>query len=253
MTTALFLLDAGALEQVAPGDVLLLDGPEGRHAAGVRRLGPGEPVDVSDGERQLARCLVDAVVQDSRGAPVGLRLRVRQVEGLVEPDLRFVLVQALAKGGRDELAIESATELGVDEVVPWQSGRSVVVWRGPRADKGRQKWVGTVRAAAKQSRRPRVPRVSAVTGLAALVERARASALTLVLHEEADVPVATIGLPAVGEVLLVVGPEGGIDPDELAALVAAGARPARLGPHVLRSSTAGPAALAVLSAATRWR
>jgi 16S rRNA (uracil1498-N3)-methyltransferase len=164
-----------------------------------------------------------------------------------------VLVQALAKADRDDQAIESATELGVDEVVPWQASRSIVVWRGDRAAKALRKWESVVTAAAKQSRRSRVPVVAEPVGQRALVERIRGSALALVLHEDATAPLAGHALPDAGDVLVVVGPEGGISPEELTAFEEAGAVSVRLGSTVLRSSSAGPAALAVLSAASRWR
>jgi 16S rRNA (uracil1498-N3)-methyltransferase len=228
----------------------VLDGAEGRHAVTVRRIAAGELVDVADGAGVLARCRVGQVLSRGQAA---LQLDVLEVVREPEPAPRFVLVQALAKGGRDDLAIEAATELGVDEVVPWQAARCVVVWRGARGDKARASWVSTVRAAAKQSRRARVPAVAPVVTGPALTQRIARAALAVVLHEEATTPLAGLALPAAGEVLLVVGPEGGVAPDELAALTAAGAVAARLGEHVLRSSTAGPAALAVLSAAGRWR
>ncbi|HET8616341.1 MAG TPA: 16S rRNA (uracil(1498)-N(3))-methyltransferase [Actinomycetales bacterium] len=250
MTAPLFLLEPGDLSEVAPGDTLLLDGSEGRHAATVRRIGVGEKVDVGDGAGAVARCEVREVVGAERRE--GLRLLVLAVDEVPVPDLRFVLVQALAKGGRDDLAIETATELGVDEVVPWQAARSVVVWRGPRGEKAQASWVSTVRAAAKQSRRPRVPVVAPVETSRELADRVSAAALAVVLHEDAPTPLGSLALPDVGDVVLVVGPEGGISPDELRQLSDAGAVSARLGPHVLRSSTAGPAALAVLSAAARW-
>jgi 16S rRNA (uracil1498-N3)-methyltransferase len=164
-----------------------------------------------------------------------------------------VLVQALAKGDRDEQAIEAATELGVDEVVPWQAARSIVIWRGERAARSLRKWESVVLAATKQSRRARVPQVSQPANQAAVIRRIESAALALVLHEEAERPLAGIELPTSGDVVLIVGPEGGIAPDELTAFGAAGAVAVRLGPHVLRSSSAGPAALAVLSAAGRWR
>jgi len=251
VTAPLFLLDPGDLDAAAPGGTVVLDGAEGRHAVTVRRIVAGELVDVADGAGVLARCRVGQVLA-SRGQGA-LQLDVLEVVREPEPAPRFVLVQALAKGGRDDLAIEAATELGVDEVVPWQASRCVVVWRGARGDKAQASWVATVRAAAKQSRRARVPAVAPVVTGAALTERVARAALAVVLHEEATTPLAGVELPADGEVLLVVGPEGGVSPEELAALTNAGAVAARLGEHVLRSSTAGPAALAVLSAAGRWR
>jgi 16S rRNA (uracil1498-N3)-methyltransferase len=170
-----------------------------------------------------------------------------------EPDPRLVLVQALAKGGRDEQAVETATELGVDEVVPWQAARGVVVWRGrEREEKGRRRWESVCVAATKQSRRSRVPVVAEPVGTVELAARLSTAAVALVLHETATESLAGVDLPDHGDVVVVVGPEGGISDTELAALVAAGGRPVRLGPEVLRSSTAGPVALAVLASLARW-
>ena len=247
MTAPLFLLPSGALADAAVGADLLLEGAEGRHAATVRRIAPGERVDLADGAGAVARCTVLAAARDA------LTLRVDELGTEPQPTPRLVLVQALAKGDRDDLAVEAATELGVDEVVPWQAARSVVVWKGERGERARRKWEQTVRAAAKQSRRARVPEVAALASSADVRARVGTAALAVVLHEEATTPLAGLPLPEAGEVLLVVGPEGGITAEELAGFEAAGAVACRLGPQVLRSSTAGPAALAVLSAAGRWR
>jgi 16S rRNA (uracil1498-N3)-methyltransferase len=247
VTAPLFLLPSGGLGGAAVGADLLLEGAEGRHAATVRRIAPGERVDVADGGGAVARCTVVAATRDA------LTLRVDELGTEPEPSPRLVLVQALAKGDRDDLAVEAATELGVDEVVPWQAARSVVVWKGERGERARRKWEQTVRAAAKQSRRARVPEVAPLASSADVRGRVGAAALAVVLHEEAATPLAGLALPEAGEVLLVVGPEGGITAEEVAGFEASGAVACRLGPHVLRSSTAGPAALAVLSAAGRWR
>lgn len=247
MSAPLFLLPAGALAGLDVGAALPLDGPEGRHAATVRRIGPGERVDVADGAGTVARCTVVRAARDA------LTLCVDALDVEPEPSPRLVLVQALAKGERDDLAVEAATELGVDEVVPWQAARSVVLWKGERGERARRKWEQTVRTAAKQSRRARVPVVAPLASDADVRARIAAAARAVVLHEEAEAALAGLALPDAGEVLLVVGPEGGIGAAELAGLVGAGAVACRLGPHVLRSSTAGPAALAVLSAASRWR
>jgi 16S rRNA (uracil1498-N3)-methyltransferase len=247
VTLPRFLLEPGELDGAGPGSRLILGGAEGRHAAAVRRIAAGESLHVTDGAGTVATCSVVAAGRDS------LDLLVEAVADVPAPALRFTLVQALAKGGRDELAVESATELGVDAVLPWQASRSVVVWSGERGERSRQRWVATARAAAKQSRRVRVPEVGPLLGAAPLADRLAAAALALVLHEDATESLTSLDLPAAGDVLLVVGPEGGIDPGELDRFVAAGARPVRLGPEVLRSSTAGAAALAVLSArAGRW-
>jgi len=246
VTHQLFLGEPAAVAEAAVGSALLLDGDEGRHAAAVVRIRPGERYYVADGAGR--RALLEATDVDR----AWVRGRVLEVTDEPEPTPRLVLVQALAKGDRDEQAVEAATELGVDEVVPWQAERSVVVWRGDRATKSLAKWAAVVARATKQSRRSRMPVTSPAVGLAPLAARVAESALTLVLHEEATEPLAAVGLPASGDVLVVVGPEGGITDRELEALTAAGARPVRLGSTILRASSAGPAALAVLSARTRW-
>jgi len=247
VTAPLFLLDPGALDGVSRGGAVVVAGAEGRHAVTVRRLRVGERVDVADGTGAWAACTVAATERDS------MTLEVDERRDLPEPEPRFVLVQALAKGDRDDLAVEAATELGVDEVLPWQAERCVVRWHGERGERSRRKWQQTVRAAAKQSRRARVPGVGPLLDGRALAERVSAASLAVVLHEEATDALAGLSVPSSGEVMLVVGPEGGIAPHEVQALQAAGAVTCRIGREVLRSSTAGPAALSVLSAAVRWR
>ena len=244
----MFLVEPGDLAAAADGGTYLLGGSEGRHAGVVQRRSPGERVDVVDGAGVRVRGTVEAVTAD------GVVLRVVERVEEPTPEIALVLVQALAKGDRDELAIEAATEVGADAVVPWQAERSVVVWRGERAAKSRARWVGTVRTATKQSRRARVPDVAAAVDTATLAGRVRATVAdggaVLVLHEEATEPIATVPLgtaDAARSVLVVVGPEGGISDRELALLVGGGARAVRLGPHVLRTSTAGPVALALLA------
>ena len=225
----------------------MLSGAEGRHAAGARRLRSGEPVDLVDGDGTRASCTVLSVGRDE----VLLRVHARHVEPV--PALRLVLVQALPKGERGELAVELATELGVDEVVPWTAARCVMQWKGDRGEKALERWRATAREATKQSRRARLPVVPEMVTTPQLLPRVRAAALALVLHEAGPAPLTAAALPERGDVLLVVGPEGGLTGDELDALTAAGAAVVRLGPAVLRTSTAGAAALAVLSARTgRW-
>jgi 16S rRNA (uracil1498-N3)-methyltransferase len=260
MTAPLYLVEPAAFAETAPGGVLVLDGSEGHHAATVRRSRVGEAVLVADGAGRLARCVVEAV-----GARE-VTLRVTDVERVAPALPRLVLVQALAKGGRDELAVETATELGVDAVVPWQAERSVVVWAGERGERSRRKWEAVARAAAKQARRPVVPEIRPTVSTAALAAAIRDAPATgdssarptmvLVLDEEAPDPLTSVAVPPAGlggEIWVVVGPEGGIAGDELDVLACAGALAVRLGPNVLRSSSAGAAALAVLSARLgRW-
>ncbi|MDQ2756102.1 MAG: 16S rRNA (uracil(1498)-N(3))-methyltransferase [Actinomycetota bacterium] len=247
MTQRLFLLPPTAWGDAGVGDVVAVTGPEARHALQVVRLTVGERVLVADGTGRRGSGEVVGATRDE------LSVRLTEVEVVPEPSPRFVLVQALAKGDRDEQAVEAATELGVDVVVPWQSERSIVQWRGEKQARGRARWESVVTAAAKQSRRARVPLVEPLVRMPGLRARLEGAALALVLHEEATTALAGVGLPTDGDVVLVVGPEGGITPAELAALLEVGARSVRLGPEVLRSSGAGPAALAVLNALGRWR
>jgi 16S rRNA (uracil1498-N3)-methyltransferase len=242
-TLPLFLVDA-----LPPGEHGVLDGPEGRHAATVRRLRPGEELLLCDGRGGLARAVVDDVAKDA------LRVRVRERSTLAPPAPRVVLAQALVKGDRGELAVELATEAGVDAVLPWRAARCVARWEtGPRGDKALARWRGTVREAAKQARRPWVPAVEEPVTTAELARRVGGAAAALVLHESATTGLADVALPAEGDLLLVVGPEGGVTDDEVAALVAAGARAVRLGPEVLRASTAAAVALGALGVLTgRW-
>ncbi|MGC5583933.1 16S rRNA (uracil(1498)-N(3))-methyltransferase [Ornithinimicrobium sp. W1665] len=252
MTAPLFVVGPELL--TGDGAVLRLDGPEGRHAADVQRLGTGETLVLADGRGAWARCRVE---EAHRGA---LDLVVLERGTDPAPPVRHVLVQALAKGDRDLQAVESATEMEVDEVVPWQADRSIVRWRGERAAKSHRRWEQQVLAAGKQARRTRLPVVAGLAGRTDLLARASAADLALVLHEEAEETLTAVldGTDLTGssgplEVVVVVGPEGGITPEELTALRDAGARAVRLGGAVLRTSTAGAAALALLNARGRWR
>jgi 16S rRNA (uracil1498-N3)-methyltransferase len=224
----------------------VLDGPEGHHAADVQRLQPGETLLLADGAGGIASARVTAA---DRGS---LRLDVLDRRTLPAPDPKLTVVQALPKGDRGERAVQMLTEIGVDEVIPWAASRSIVQWKGPRGDKARAKWTSTAREAAKQARRAHLAHVAELHTTKQLIARLRGAARVLVLHEEADQPLSKAELPATGEIALVIGPEGSITPDELAALAEFGA-PVRLGETVLRTSTAGPAALAVLQARLgRW-
>jgi 16S rRNA (uracil1498-N3)-methyltransferase len=241
VTPPLFLVD-----ELPAGDVVALHGDEGRHAARVKRLAAGEPVLVSDGRGGLLECVVSAVT------PSGLALEVAARRTVPRPAPRFLVVQALPKGERAELAVEVLTELGVDEIVPWAASRSIVRWLGPRGDRALDKWRRTAREATKQSRRAWLPEVAPLASTAEVADRL-SGATGLVLHEDAQVSLAAVELARDREVVVVVGPEGGIAADELDDFVAVGAVPVRLGEPVLRTSTAGAAALAVLSARLgRW-
>ncbi|MDU0368466.1 16S rRNA (uracil(1498)-N(3))-methyltransferase [Microbacterium sp. KSW4-17] len=230
-----------------PGDAVTLTGSEAHHAASVRRVRVDEAVTLGDGRGVWLSGVVTAL------GPKQVDVRVTGREEVAASVPRFVLVQALAKGDRDELAVQAATELGVDEIVPWQAARSVSRWDA-KADKGLARWRTIVREAAKQAHRAWVPEVEGVARTADLVARAGAS-VVLVLEPTASVRLTEVAAEASDgrDVVLVVGPEGGIAPEELSALEDAGARLVRLGDTVLRTSTAGAAAISVLSAAHgRW-
>jgi 16S rRNA (uracil1498-N3)-methyltransferase len=231
---------------VVGGRVSLL-GAEAKHAVTVSRVRVGESLRLGDGAGVLARGTV------VRADAAELVLEVESVDRVPARSPRILLAQALAKGDRDELAVQAATELGVDGVLPWSAARSISRWRGPKVAKGRERWASIVREAAKQSIRPWLPTVGELTSTRQL---AGLAASTRMLLLEPTAPEALSAIPVADEgrdIVLVVGPEGGIAPEELEALTRAGATSVRLGPEVLRTSTAGPAAIAVLNVALgRW-
>ena len=238
-----FFADPGDLDR----DLIVLAGPEGRHAADVRRLAVGERVDLTDGGGQVAECVV---TRAQRGQ---LELAVRQRKVLPAPDPALAVVQAIPKGDRGQLAVELMTEAGVDVIVPWAAERCVARWEGERGGRAVARWRSTAREAAKQARRNRVPEVTAAAGLGEVSARAARAARALILDPQAGEQLSETPLPRSGEMLVIVGPEGGISPAEAAALTRAGAIPVRLGPTVLRTSSAGLAAAAILlSRAGRW-
>ncbi|MFD9519345.1 16S rRNA (uracil(1498)-N(3))-methyltransferase [Streptomyces sp. NPDC059979] len=246
MTAPVFVV-----EEVPAGAEFVLDGPEGRHAVSVKRLNPGEVVVLTDGRGGWAEAVVKAAEGKDR-----LVVAVSSAGREQEPPVRITVVQALPKGDRGELAVETMTETGVDAIVPWQASRCITQWRGDRGAKSLAKWRATAREAGKQSRRVRFPEVAEAMSTKQVAALLAGADLAMVLHEDRDTPsgaLATAELPASGSVVLVVGPEGGVSPEELAVFAEAGAHPYRLGRSVLRTSTAGTAATAVLLARTgRW-
>jgi 16S rRNA (uracil1498-N3)-methyltransferase len=231
---------------VTPGQQIVLDGDEGRHAV-VKRIRVGERIVLTDGAGASVTGVVSAVDKST------LTLDVDEARRS-QPELpRVVVVQAIPKGDRGELAVEMLTEVGVDEIVPWAASRCVAVWKGDRAAKSLAKWRATARESAKQARRTWFPEITDVVGTDEVVKRLEKASVPVVLHEAASGPLADIPVPGRAEIVIVVGPEGGISDEELAAFAAVGAEPVRLGSSVLRTSTAGVAATAALLARTRWR
>jgi 16S rRNA (uracil1498-N3)-methyltransferase len=246
-TAPVFVFES--LAGARPDRTLVLDGPEGRHAVSVRRLRVGEEVTLTDGNGTGAAGTVESVEDRDR-----LRVAVTRTWREPPPQPWLTVVQALPKGDRGELAVETMTETGVDAIVPWAAARCVTQWRGERGAKSLARWRGTAREAGKQSRRLRFPQIGE-SKTTREVARALREEVTFaaVLHEAADEPLATAPLPEEGEIALIIGPEGGVTDAELAAFAEAGARPYRLGPTVLRTSTAGTAAAALILARTgRW-
>jgi RsmE family RNA methyltransferase len=244
MSAPVFLVDT---ERLRATDRIVLDGDEGRHATVVRRIGAGEPIDLTDGAGHIARCVVVAADRS------GLTCDVRERIDVPAPTPRLVVIQALAKGDRGELAVQMMTEVGVDEIVPWSAQRSLVRWEGQRGERALARWRSTAREAGKQSRRAWLPTVTSLTTGRELTDRLAGSTLALVLHEDATSPLGDVALPADGDIVLVIGPEGGITPAELAMFTGVRAGLVHIGPTVLRTSTAGAvAAGVVLSRTARW-
>jgi 16S rRNA (uracil1498-N3)-methyltransferase len=242
---ALFYVDA----LPAVGELAVVDGDEGFHAANVRRIRVGEELDLGDGDGTVAHCVVEDVAKGRLTAKV----LDRRTVPVAVPSV--TVVQALPKSDRSELAVELATEAGADAFVAWQASRCVARWESSaKVDKGLRRWAAVARSAARQSRRPYIPPVSGVVSTAELVERVRdRGATTLVLHESATTKLTEIPVAQADSLLLIVGPEGGIANDEIVALTDAGATPVQLGPSVLRTSTAAAVALGALGVLTpRW-
>ncbi|MFC7360230.1 16S rRNA (uracil(1498)-N(3))-methyltransferase [Nocardioides astragali] len=245
MSLPVHLVDS--LAGAVPGSLVEVTGDEAHHAVAVRRLREGEPVVLTDGLGTSATGEVAAT-----GKRV-FSVRVGTVDQDPRPDPAITVVQALPKGERGELAVEVLTEVGVDRIVPWAASRSVAVWKGERAVKSHAKWQATAREAAKQSRRSWLPTVSPLASTADLAALVAEADLAVVLHEDATAALSAVDVPASGRIVVVVGPEGGIAPEELASLADAGARSVRLGAEVLRTSTAGVVAVgALLSRTGRW-
>ncbi|WP_225727137.1 MULTISPECIES: 16S rRNA (uracil(1498)-N(3))-methyltransferase [unclassified Nocardia] len=246
MAATVFYLD----EIPAVGSVAVLDGPEGRHAATVRRIRVGEPITLSDGRGLLATSEVVATAKDR----LDLRVLDRVVAQPVSPSV--TVVQALPKSDRSELAVELMTEAGADRIVPWQASRCVSNWES-KARKGVEKWRLAARSAARQSRRAYIPDVLGLHATRDVMAMVRdlvgRGGIAVALHESGAARFTELPFDKVAEILLIVGPEGGLDDSELDAFTEAGASVSLLGPTVLRTSTAAAVALGALGALTpRW-
>ena len=243
MSDGFFVADLPA--DVAAGDTVVLTGSEARHAGVVRRLRVGERLTVTDGAGRGVRGAVASLGREA--------VEVRVDEVLVEPEgrPRITVVQALPKNDRVAQAIDLMTEVGVDAIVPWQAARSVVKWAGERAEASRAKWEIIARESSKQARRLRFPHIGPLATTADVAGLIASSPCALVMHEAATVPLAAADLSGASDLLIVIGPEGGLTPEEVDAFARAGGITYSLGPTVLRTSTAG--AVAAVQARTLWQ
>ncbi len=226
-------------KEPSAGDQFELGGSEGKHAASVRRMRVGEAIQLTDGSGLRVRGVVSNVL------PKSLEVAIESVNRESPGANRITLIQALAKGDRDELAIQAATELGAFSVIPWQAERSISRWDEAKSEKGQARWQVICDEAAKQSLRTHFPKVEYPIDTAGLAQGVKKFDQVLVLD-----PTAQLGIAALsafeGSIALVVGPEGGISPEELELLENAGARRVHLGESILRTSTAGVAAIAAI-------
>jgi 16S rRNA (uracil1498-N3)-methyltransferase len=230
------------------GDAVQLNGPEGRHAVSALRIAVGEAVDLVDGSGTRAQGIVESI--SGRDT---CTVRIGALSTQEEPAIRFIVAQALLKGEHDERAIDLLTEVGVDEIIPLQTDRCVVRWNADRAQRGQARWASASGAAARQCRRARWPVIHAPHDVRGVAELCREVDIALLLDPQATTAIGDLQLPPTGNVLILVGPEGGFSKVESDLLEAQGVKPIRLGVEILRGSAAGFAAVAACSAATRWR
>lgn len=248
MVDSLFLIEPVKLAESTAGSLLTLEGDEGFHAVSVQRMKVGNSLLLADGEGKLAHCEVEAIEGKST-----LHARVIALTITPPPQPRVVVVQALAKGERGELAVELLTEVGVDVIVPWAATRCIVKWDGEKADKGVKKWRTTAREASKQARRATIPQVTNLAHTNDVSRLISETSHAYVLHETGQLKLSSASIPLQGDVLLVVGPEGGLTDQELEEFTLKGGTIARLGPTILRTSTAGTVAAGiVMSRTNRW-
>ncbi|MFQ6396697.1 16S rRNA (uracil(1498)-N(3))-methyltransferase [Nocardia sp. KC 131] len=246
MAATVFYLD----DIPEPGAIAVLDGPEGRHAATVRRTRVGEPITLSDGRGLLAESEVVAAQKDR----LELKVHNRVLAAPATP--RVTVVQALPKSDRSELAVELMTEAGADTIIPWQAARCIANWEG-KAGKAVDKWRAAARTAARQSRRAYIPEVTDLHRTRGLLDAiskvVQTDGIVVALHESGAARFVELPFGKATEIMLIVGPEGGLTESELTAFAAAGAEVTLLGPTVLRTSTAAAVALGALGALThRW-
>jgi 16S rRNA (uracil1498-N3)-methyltransferase len=247
VSAPVFLIDRDLAAAAKVADSLLLAGPEGRHAVTVQRIRSGERVELVDGQGRRLHGTVSETNKDQ------CSIMIDSIDDEPGPHPKITAVQAIAKGDRGELAVQMLTEAGIDVIIPWQAENSVAKWNDDRAVKHHTKWISTAREASKQARRSHVPLVDAPVTTAAVADLIANAGVALVLDEQASIPLTSIDFHTAHDVVLVIGPEGGLSEGERTLFSDCGADVVRLGPTVLRTSTAGVAALGVVMARVgRW-
>lgn len=230
------------VENIPDRGDLVIEGDEAHHAGSAARIKVGEKINVTNGKGRIA----EVEVLDINKRNIGCR--ILEVRDETRAKVVLTVIQALTKGDRARETIELLTEGGAELIIPWQAARSIGQWKDDKDAQG--KWRTWAKEATKQSRRTWIPEILDLHTTAQVKRRIQDSDLTIVLHEngaEAFSEILTSAPPR--EILLIVGPEGGISDDELASFVSSGARSIRLGKPVFRSAHAGVAALAAIQAA----
>jgi 16S rRNA (uracil1498-N3)-methyltransferase len=224
------------------GASLALPAQAGEHVARVLRLGAGDPLVLFNGDgHDYAATIIEA---GKRQVSVSISARTAVAS---ESPLPLVLAQAVARGEKMDLIVQKATELGVSAIVPLLTERSEVKLDADRAAKRLAHWRAVIASACEQSGRAVLPSIDAPQLLAAWLDRLDSGALRLALLPDGSLRARELA-PTLDGALLVVGPEGGLGERDVAALRAHGFQGLQLGPRILRTETAGLAALAALQA-----
>jgi 16S rRNA (uracil1498-N3)-methyltransferase len=220
------------------GDRVTLDGDEARHASRVLRVRPGEVVTVADGDGNVVRATVEEA-----GSRLVAVVTDRWADPPAVPSIH--VFPAIPKAGKLDLVVQKLTELGVDVIQPFPAARSVSRWNETKATAQTERLASIAHEASKQSRRSRLPEIRPPAPPTSL----ELPGCTLVLDEEAeDRLLGALPVEAPAGIGLVIGPEGGLERDEIRVFQGRGARAVSLGPLMLRTETASLAATAVVAA-----
>lgn len=223
-----------------------LSGSEAHHAIKVRRVTEGEIVFITNGEGLVVEAIV---LKIESGKSLLLESKQTQQQNQKKPII--AVAQALAKGDRSDLSVELLTEVGVDEIIPWQANRSVSKW-DEKEDKALEKWIQISRESSKQSRRGIFPKITNVLKSPNLVNIFNKFSKVIVLDPDSPKKIIDQIENNLESYLLVIGPEGGIEKEELDLFKKHHAVDARLGDSILRTSSAGAIGASILMSSTRW-